>query len=105
MGLRIKKNDTVVVIAGVEKGKRGRVIGVDPRRDRIIVEGIKMIKKHMKPSSTYRQGGIIEKESSVHRSNLMLICPKCDKPTRIGHSILENNKKVRLCKKCREVTD
>ncbi len=105
MGLGIKKNDTVVVIAGVEKGKRGRVIDVDPRRDRIIVEGIKMIKKHMKPSSTYRQGGIIEKESSVHRSNLMLICPKCDKPTRIGHSILENNKKVRLCKKCREVTD
>jgi large subunit ribosomal protein L24 len=105
VGLGIKKNDTVVVIAGVEKGKRGRVIGVDPRRDRIIVEGIKMIKKHMKPSSTYRQGGIIEKESSVHRSNLMLICPKCDKPTRIGHSILENNKKVRLCKKCREVTD
>lgn len=105
MGLGIKKNDTVMVVSGAEKGKRGRVINVDPKRNRVTVEGLKIIKKHMKPSTKYKQGGIIEKESPIHRSNLMLICPKCEKPTRIKHSILENAKKVRRCNKCGEVTD
>ena len=105
MGLGLKKDDTVKVIAGVEKGKKGRIIGVDPGSNRILVEGIKMIKKHMKPSNKFKQGGIIEKEAPIHRSNLMFICPKCDKPTRIGHSILGDGKKVRRCKKCGEVTD
>lgn len=105
MGLGIKKNDTVLVVAGVEKGKKGRVIGVDPQRNRVTVEGIRMIKKHLKPSNKYKQGGIIEREAPIHRSNLMLVCPKCEKPTRIGHSILENGDKVRRCKKCGEVTE
>ena len=99
------KNDTVKVMSGVEKGKSGRVIGIDSGKNRILVEGVRMIKKHMKPSNKYKQGGIIEKEAPIHRSNLMLVCPKCNKPTRIGHTILTNGKKVRRCKKCQEVTE
>ena len=105
MGLGIKKNDTVIVLTGTEKGKKGRVIDVRPKRDRIIVEGVNIIKKHMKPNNKYKQGGIIEKEAPIHRSNLMLVCPKCNKPARTGHSILENGKKIRRCNKCGEVTE
>ncbi len=105
MGLGIKKNDTVQVISGDEKGKKGRVLSMLSKDDRIIVEGINMIKRHMKPSKKYSQGGIIEKEASVERSNIMLVCPKCDKPTKIGNKILENDKKIRLCKKCGEVIE
>lgn len=105
MGLGIKKNDKVQVISGDEKGKKGRVLSMLSKDDRIIVEGINMIKRHMKPSKKYSQGGIIEKEASVERSNIMLVCPKCDKPTKIGNKILENDKKIRLCKKCGEVIE
>ncbi len=105
MGLGIKKNDTVQVISGDEKGKKGRVLSMLSKDDRIIVEGINMIKRHMKPSKKYSQGGIIEKEASVERSNIMLVCPKCGKPTKIGNKILENDKKIRLCKKCGEVIE
>ena len=105
MGLGIKKNDTVRVISGDEKGKKGRVLLVETEKDRIVVEGLNMIKKHMKPSKKYSQGGIIDKEAPIHRSNVMLVCPKCDKPTRIGNRILENGKKVRACWKCGEVVD
>ena len=105
MGLRMRKDDTVMVITGVEKGKKGRVIGVDTGSNRMLVEGVKMIKKHMKPNNKFKQGGIIEKEAPIHRSNLMFVCPKCDKPTKIGASILGDGKKVRRCKKCGEVTE
>ncbi len=105
MGLGIKKNDTVRVISGDVKGKKGRVLFVETEKDRLIVEGLNMIKKHMKPSKKYSQGGIIDKEAPIHRSNVMLLCPKCDKPTRIGNRILENGKKVRACWKCGEVVD
>jgi large subunit ribosomal protein L24 len=105
MGLTIKKNDTVVVMAGKEKGKRGRVLSVNPSKDSLLIEKINMIKKHMKPSRKYAQGGIIEKEASIHISNVMLVCPKCTKPTRIGTSVLQDGKKFRMCKKCREVID
>jgi large subunit ribosomal protein L24 len=105
MGLSVKKNDTVVVISGKEKGKRGRVLSVYPAKDSLLIEKINMIKKHMKPSRKYAQGGIIEKEAPIHISNVMLICPKCTKPTRIGSASLQGGKKVRVCKKCREVID
>jgi large subunit ribosomal protein L24 len=105
MGLTIKKNDTVVVMAGKEKGKKGRVLSVNPPKDSLLIEKINMIKKHMKPSRKYAQGGIIEKEASIHISNVMLVCPKCAKPTRIGTSVLQDGKKLRVCKKCREVID
>ncbi len=105
MGLGIKKNDTVLVIRGDEKGKKGRVIAVQKEKDRLLIESINMIKKHMKPSKKQTQGGIIEKEAPVHRSNIMLICSKCNKPTRISHRMLENGKKIRACKKCGEVIE
>ena len=105
MGLGLKKNDTVLVVAGAEKGKRGRVLSVEPKMDRLIIESVNMIKKHMKPNKQYSQGGIIEKEAPVQRSNVMLVCPKCDKPTKIGNKILEDGKKIRECKKCGEVIE
>lgn len=105
MGLNIKKNDTVLVIAGKEKGKRGRVLSFSSSKDRLLVEKINMIKKHMKPSKKYTQGGIIQKEAPLHMSNVILICPKCNKPTRLSNTILQAGRKVRMCKKCREVMD
>ncbi|MCK5138577.1 MAG: 50S ribosomal protein L24, partial [Thermodesulfovibrionia bacterium] len=84
MSIGIKKNDMVLVLTGEEKGKRGRVLSVNPKKARLLVEKLNMIKKHMKPSRKYSQGGIIDKEAPIQRSNVLLICPKCDKPTRIG---------------------
>jgi len=103
MGLSIKKNDTVLVVAGKEKGKKGRVISVEPKEDKILIERINIIKRHMKPSKKYSQGGIIEKEAPLHISNVMLVCSKCGKPTRIGNTVLSDGKKARICKKCKEV--
>ncbi len=103
MGLGIKKNDTVVVISGDDSGKKGRVISVQKDKDRVVVESLNMVKKHMKPSKKYQQGGIIEREAAIQRSNVMLVCPKCDKPAKLGNRILEDGKKVRICKKCMEV--
>lgn len=105
MGLSIKKNDTVMVITGKEKGKRGRIISFYPSKNSLLVEKVNIIKKHMKPSRKYTQGGIIEKEAPLCVSNVMLICPKCNKPTRIGNTSLQDGRKVRVCKKCREVMD
>ena len=105
MSIGIKKNDMVLVLTGEEKGKRGRVLSVNPKKARLLVEKLNMIKKHMKPSRKYSQGGIIDKEAPIQRSNVLLICPKCDKPTRIGHKILKSGVKVRLCRKCTEVMD
>lgn len=105
MGLDIKKNDTVLVVAGDDKGKKGRVLGLLASDNRVLVEGLNMIKKHLKPSKQQQQGGIIEKEAPLHRSNIMLVCPKCSKPTKIGNKILENGKKIRDCKQCGEVIE
>jgi large subunit ribosomal protein L24 len=101
----IKKNDTVTVIAGKDKGKSGKVLRVIPKKDRAIVEKVNMIKRHMKPSAQARQGGILEKEAPIHISNLMLICTKCTDPTRVGYRLLDDDRKVRFCKKCNELID
>src|SRR4030043_1250335 len=98
MGLSVKKNDTVLVIAGREKGKKGRVLSVYPSKGRLLIEKINMIRKHMKPTRKYAQGGIIEKEAPLHISNIMLICPKCNKPTRISNTHLQEGRRVRMCK-------
>ncbi|MBF0538043.1 MAG: 50S ribosomal protein L24 [Nitrospirae bacterium] len=105
MGLSIKKEDTVVVLTGSEAGKRGRVKLVNPKKANAIVENTNMIKKHMKPNKKYTNGGIIDMEAPIDLSKLMLVCPRCSKPTRIGNQILEGGKKVRVCKKCKEVID
>jgi len=105
MGLGIRKDDTVIVTLGKEKGKRGRVLAVTPAKDGILVERVNLVKRHMKPSKRYQQGGIIENEAPVKISNVMLVCPKCDKPARFGNKVLETGRKVRVCKKCKEVID
>ncbi|MCI4626470.1 MAG: 50S ribosomal protein L24 [Candidatus Magnetoovum sp. WYHC-5] len=105
MGLGIKKEDTVLIRTGKEKGKKGRVIRVLPEEEKIIVEKINLITKHMKPNRQYSQGGRIEKENPIYASNVMLVCPQCGKPTRIGNTVLESGKKMRTCKKCKEVIE
>ncbi|MEJ2183777.1 MAG: 50S ribosomal protein L24 [Nitrospirota bacterium] len=105
MGRTIKAEDTVQVMTGKETGKRGRVLAVLPRKGAVLVERVNLIKKHMRPSRQVQQGGIIDKEAPLRISNVMLVCPKCDKPTRIGNRVLEDGRKLRLCKKCQEVID
>ncbi|MBN2366785.1 MAG: 50S ribosomal protein L24 [Calditrichaeota bacterium] len=95
---KIVKSDNVVVLAGKYRGRRGKVLKVFPNENRAVVEGINMIKKHSRPTRDLPQGGIIEKEAPVHISNLKVICPKCNRPTRIGIRILEDKSKVRYCK-------
>ena len=105
MALGIKKEDTVGVMAGKYKGRAGRVLKVDMAKGAVLIEKINLIKKHMKPNKTYSQGGIIEKEAPINLSNVMLVCPKCSKPTRTGTTVYEGGKKSRTCKKCKEVID
>jgi large subunit ribosomal protein L24 len=105
VGLRIKKGDTALVITGKNKGKSGRVLSVLSSEGKVVIEGANIVKKHMKPSKKYTQGGIIEKEAPIHISNVMLLCPKCNKPTRIGNMVLDDGRKTRVCKKCKEGID
>lgn len=102
---KLKKNDVVMVIAGKEKGKSGRILKLLPKRNRVVVEKINMIKRHTKPSKQMPHGGIVEKEGSLHISNVMIICQRCNVPVRIGKRILEDGSKVRVCKRCGEVLD
>jgi large subunit ribosomal protein L24 len=99
----LKKNDTVMVIAGKEKGKTGKVLKVLPKKDRAVVEKVNFIKRHMRPGAYSRQGGIVEKENPIHIANLMVICGKCADPSRLGRKMLEDGKRVRYCKKCGEI--
>jgi len=100
----VKKNDLVMVQVGKDKGKTGKVLRIAKKRDRLIVEKVNMVKRHVKPSQKTK-GGIMEKESLIHISNVMIFCDKCSKPVRVGKKLLENGKKVRFCKKCNEVID
>jgi len=101
--MKIKKGDNVQVISGNDRGKVGRVIKVYPSRNRLIVEGINIVKKHMRPSQDTPQGGILKKESTIHVSNVMIISN--DKPTRVGYKFLDNGKKVRIAKSTGEIID
>lgn len=102
---KIKKDDKVMVIAGKDKGKIGTVLKVDKKNQRIVVEKVNVVKRHLRPSPSAPQGGIVEKEAPIHISNVMLICTKCSQPTRVGKKILEDGRKVRVCKKCKEPID
>jgi large subunit ribosomal protein L24 len=101
----IKKNDKVMVIAGKEKGKTGKVLKILPKRDRAVVEKVNFIKRHMRPGAHSRQGGIVEKENPINISNLMVVCGKCTDHTRLGHRVLEDGSRVRYCKKCDEIIE
>ncbi|MCR4419471.1 MAG: 50S ribosomal protein L24 [Clostridia bacterium] len=103
--MHVKKGDTVVVITGKEKGKRGKVLAVDRRRNRVTVEGVNLVKRHLRPTRQLPQGGIVEKEASVHASNVLLWCARCEAPSRVGRSLLEDGKKVRVCRRCGEHLD
>ncbi|MGQ9557145.1 MAG: 50S ribosomal protein L24 [Desulfurispora sp.] len=101
--VHVRKGDTVLVITGKYAGKKGKVLEVQPDKSRVVVEGVNIIKRHTRPNQKLMQGGILEREAPIHSSNVMLVCSKCDKPTRIAKKFLEDGKKVRVCKKCGEV--
>ena len=101
--MHVRKGDLVAVIAGNYRGMRGKVLKVLPKKGRVIVEGINIVKRHTRPSQSNPQGGIIEKEAPIHLSNVLPVCPKCDRPTRVGRAWLEDGRKVRVCKRCGEM--
>ncbi|MBP1760823.1 MAG: ribosomal protein [Firmicutes bacterium] len=103
--MNIKKGDTVLVITGKDAGRKGKVLKVIPKDKRVVVEGINKAKKHQRPSRAIPQGGILQIEAPLNVSNVMLLCTKCNKPTRIAKRFLENGTKVRFCKNCGEVLD
>lgn len=105
-GTRIHKDDKVMVVAGKDKGKIGKVLKVLRKKDRILVEKVNMVKRHTKANPYAQQaGGIIEKEAPIHASNVMLMCDACATATRVGYRHTEDGKKVRFCKKCNEIVD
>ena len=101
----IKKDDFIRVISGRDRGKQGKVLQVYPKTSRLRVEGIHMIKRHTRPSQQMQQGGIIEREGTIHISNVMIVCSKCDRGVRVGHRVLEDGQKVRVCRRCDDVLD
>ena len=98
---RIRKGDLVLVIAGKNRGKRGTVQRILPDENRVVVEGVNLAKRHRRPTGRVRQAGIIEFEAPIHLSNVMFVCPKCSQPSRVGHTLLDDGKRVRLCRRCK----
>ncbi|MCL5264326.1 MAG: 50S ribosomal protein L24 [Chloroflexi bacterium] len=101
--MSIRKEDTVLVIAGKDKGKRGKVRRVLPKESKVLIHGINIVKRHTKPRGMARQAGIIEQEAPIHISNVALVCTKCNQPTRVGYRVLGDGTKARVCKRCGEV--
>ena len=101
--MHIKKGDTVVVLSGKDKGKKGKVLSVLPKQNKAIVEGVALATKHTKPRRQGETGGIVNQEIAIHACKLMHVCTKCNKPTRIGRKVLDDGSIVRYCKKCNEV--
>ena len=97
--MSIRKDDTVVVLSGKDKGKKGKVLSASPKAGKVIVAGVNVASKHQKPRSQKEEGGIIKVETPIYACKVQKVCPKCNKPTRIGHKV-EGDKKVRICKKC-----
>jgi len=102
---KLKKDDKVKIITGKDKGKIGKVLKVDRKKERVLIENVNIIKRHQKPSAQNRQGGIVETEAPLSWSNVMLMCNKCVKPVRIKMQQLDDGKKVRVCRKCNEQID
>ena len=97
--MNVKKNDTVVVLSGKDKGKQGKGLSVDPKAGKVVVEKINMVSRHQKPRKQGEEGGIIQKEAPLYACKVMAVCPKCNKATRVAHKV-EGGKKVRVCKHC-----
>ncbi|MEE9143356.1 MAG: 50S ribosomal protein L24 [Candidatus Binatia bacterium] len=98
--MNIRKNDSVMVIAGRERGKTGKVLRVIPEKGVAFIERVNMVKRHSKPRGPQQPGGIVEKEASIHASNLMVMCDKCNAPIRVGRKVLADGEKVRICRRC-----
>ena len=98
--MSIKKDDTVIVLSGKDKGKKGKVLAVIPKEGKVVVEKVNMIHRHTKPRKQGDQGGIIQREAPLYACKVQRVCPKCDQPTRPAHKVLADGKKVRVCKKC-----
>ena len=103
--MQFRKNDSVMVISGKERGKTGKVLRVNPKEDAVIIERINVVKRHTKPRGPQQAGGIVEKEASIPASNIMIMCDKCNAPVRIGKKILTDGNKVRVCRRCGEALD
>jgi len=103
--VEIRKNDSVMVIAGKERGKTGKILRVLPEKSAVIVERLNLVKRHSKPRGPQQPGGIVEKEAAIHSSNVMIMCDKCNAPVRIGRKILADGKKIRICRSCNEALD
>lgn len=103
--LNVRKGDQVMVLSGKYRGRKGKVIRVEIDKRRVVIEGVNIVKKHMKPRGKVMQGGIVDQEAPILRDKIMLICPRCNKPTRVGRTRLDDGRHVRLCHRCGEVVD
>jgi len=103
--LHVRKGDRVLVLSGKNKGRKAKVISAFPQKNKVLVEGVNMVKKHARPTQKVPQGGIRETEAPIHASNVMVICPSCQKPTRLAHKELTGGKRARACKRCGELID
>lgn len=103
--MKIRKDDTVLVIAGKDRGKSGKVRQSFPKQQRVIVEGVNTIKRHVKARANVRQAGIVEREAPIHASNVVLLCSKCNQPARIGTQLMRDGARARVCRRCGEVLD
>lgn len=104
--LAIKKNDNVIILAGRDRGKRGRVLSVVPDKGRVVVEGVNVIKRHTKPNPQRNiKGGVVEREAALAVANVQLVCPECGNPSRVGRRLLDDGRRVRYCVKCKGVVD
>ena len=100
--VHVKTGDTVIVLSGKDRGRKGKVLAVSPKEGKVIVEKINMVTKHIKPRRMGETGGIVEAEGAMYASKVQVVCPRCNKPTRVGHKIYEDGSKERICKKCGE---
>lgn len=103
--MKIRKEDNVLVIAGKDKGKKGKIRFAYPKDNRVLVEGVNMIKTHSRARQQVRQAGLIEREAPIALSKVMLVCTRCNKPTRVGYKVLDDGRKVRICRSCKEAID
>src|SRR5688572_9973976 len=103
--VQIRKNDSVMVISGKERGKTGKVLRVVSEKDALIIERVNLVKRHSKPRGPQQPGGIVEKEAAIHASNVMIMCDKCNAPVRIGRKSLADGNKIRICRRCGEALD
>ncbi|MDP6101014.1 MAG: 50S ribosomal protein L24 [Dehalococcoidia bacterium] len=103
--MKIRKDDQILIVAGKDRGRQGKVLRAYPKRQRVVVEGANMVKRHMRARPPAIQGGIMEREAPLHVSNVMLLCNKCHHPVRIGYRLMEDGKKERSCRACGEVID